>query len=387
MTTTIERPMFKAIVRMPRLNANEDEAKIAEILVAENQGFAATEKLFSLETTKASIDVEAPCAGTVVTMLVKEGDFLAVGMPLCHLLLADPENPGGLDIEWVESFEARQENIATGEARISTKARMRALALGVDWTCIVTDSGMVRVKDVEDYHAMTGATTAAITSPVLPSRFDALDAIIFGGGGHARAVVDAAQGSGYRFIGAVDARLAAGTPLLGNLQVLGGEALLQDLFDRGLRTAFVGVGGATSSRARAAVFERLSTIGFRLPSLVARSAHLGIDSRLGEATYLFPGANVGPAVQIGCNCIINQNVVIAHDSVIGNHVHLAPNAVVAGQCRVGPMSTIGMCATVMNGVTVGSDCLVHNNVALTQDVADGAVMTAHGALPPRQTGG
>lgn len=379
-----DEPLFKAIVKMPRLNANEDEAKVAGIFVSEGQSFAAEEQLFSLETTKAAIDVEAPCAGAIVTMFAKEGDFLAVGAPLCHMLLADQENGGGLDIEWVDSFEARQDDIARTEARISTKAKMRALALGVDWTGIVTNSGVIRVEDVEEHHRVTGGSVHSPVKPaaVIQSRFGVLDAIIFGGGGHARAVVDAAQGSGYRIIGAADARLSEGTPVLGNLEVLGGEALLQELFERGMRTAFVGVGGATSNRSRAAVYEMLSAIGFSLPPLVARSAYLGMNSELGAATYLFPGANVGPAVQIGSNCIINQNVVIAHDSVIGDHVHLAPNAVVAGQCRVGAMSTIGMCATVMNGVAVGLDCLVHNNVALTQDVADGTVMTTRGALAP-----
>lgn len=387
---TIEKPMHKAIVRMPRLNSNEDEAKVARILVREGESFAAEDHLFSVETTKAANDVEAPCAGTVVAILATEGDFLTVGAPLCHLLLTDTNNAGGLDIEWVESFDAQQGMAVEGEARISTKAKLRALALGVDWTAIATVSGVIRVKDVEDHHAALGGRPPSpiVAAPALQSRYGALDAIVFGGGGHARALLDTAQGSGYRIIGAADARLPVGTPVLGGLQVLGGEALLQEMFDRGLRTAFVGVGGATSSRARAAVYQMLSAIGFRLPPLVARSAHLGLDSTLGDATYLFPGASVGPAVRIGSNCIINQNVVIAHDSVIGDHVHLAPNAVVAGHCRVGDLSTIGMCATVMNGVAVGEDCLVHNNVALTQDVPDGTIMTARGAIAqPSRTAG
>ena len=72
---------------------------------------------------------------------------------------------------------------------------------------------------------------------------------------------------------------------------------------------------------------------------------------------------------------------IAHDSVIGDHVHLAPNAVIAGHCRIGSLSTIGMCATVMNQLSVGENCLVHNNVALTMDVADDTIVTARGAQP------
>lgn len=384
MMTVTDKTLHKAIVRMPRLNSNEDEAKIARILVKEGQSFGAAEQLFSLETTKAAIDVEAPCAGMIVTIMAKEGEFLSVGAPLCHIMLTERGEAAGLDVEWVDSFDVQSAPMEQGEARISTKAKLLAQSLGVDWTKIPSASGIIRIQDVETHHAAMGGSGSMArpsTTPVLQSRYDPLDAVIFGGGGHARALMDTAQGSGYRIIGAIDAVRPEGTPVLAGLKILGGESLLQDLFDRGVRTAFVGVGGATSNQARANVYHLLSAIGFSLPPLVARSAHLGMESTLGEATYLFPGASVGPAVRIGNNCIINQNVVIAHDSVIGDHVHLAPNAVVAGHCRVGTMSTIGMCATVMNQINVGENCLIHNNVALTQDVATDTIMTARGALP------
>ncbi len=377
--------LHRAIVRMPRLNSNEDEAKVARILVREGQAFEVGEQLFSLETTKAAVDVEAPCAGTIVAILAKEGDFLTVGAPLCHMVLVDRGDAGALDVEWVGSFDIPSVAAEDGEGRISTKARLLAQKLGLDWTKIASANGNIRVQDIEAHHAATGggaSTSPSLSAePVLQSRYDAMDAIILGGGGHARALMDAAQGSAYRIIGAVDARQPVGATVLGGVQILGDESLLQDLFDRGVRNAFVGVGGATSNRARRDVFHLLATIGFRLPSLVSRAAHLGVDSTLGEATYLFPGASVGPAVRIGDNCIINQNVVIAHDSVIGDHVHLAPNAVVAGHCRIDAMTTIGMCATVMNQVHVGENCLAHNNVALTQDVAADTIVSARGSLP------
>lgn len=370
--------MHKAIVRMPRLNANEDEAKLASIHVAEGSAFKQGDLLFSIETTKVAVDVEAPCDGEMVALLSKQGALVGVGSAMCHMHFAERAEAGELDIEWVDDFAQTAAASADGTPKISAKARLRAQALGVDLAQVPMTDGVIRVQDVEEYHARHGGTEAPAQAPAILSRYGPADAVIMGGGGHARAILDTAQGLGYRIIGATDAKLAIGSAVADGVAILGREDLLEELFARGVRTAFVGVGGATSNAARAAVYQRLVAIGFSLPPLIARTAYLGLGSSVGDATYLFPGANVGPAVSIGSNCIINQNAVIAHDSRIGDHVHLTPNAVIAGHCAVGSGSTIGMCATVLNSVSVGENCLVHNNVAVMRDLPDGTVLSAKG---------
>src|SRR3546814_14942211 len=86
------------------------------------------------------------------------------------------------------------------------------------------------------------------------------------------------RGSGFAVIGALDAAIVPGTPVAGDIRVLGDESLLDALYERGLRTAFVGVGGATSNAVRRRLFERLVARGFHLPPLVAETAYLGARS-------------------------------------------------------------------------------------------------------------
>ena len=376
---TSKTGLKKAIIKMPRLNANEDEASIVSIDVAEGGDFDTGQLLFVLETTKAATEVEAPCSGTINKILVSKGDMVAVGAPICEAMFESSAKSDVIDFEWADEIS---DEAATGPdkglVKISTKARMIAQKAGVDIDTIPAVGGAVRISDVEAF--IKANKSARKAGPLIRARYSAQHAVVFGGGGHARAIIDLAQHSGLSIIGGVDGKLAAGEPIIGSYEVLGDEQLLADLYDKGVRKALVGVGGAVSNKARAKIYQKLIDTGFELPSLVSKAAVTGLGLELGAASYIFGGANVGPAVSIGDNCIINQNAVIAHDSRIGDHVHLAPNAVIAGHCDIGEYTTIGMCATVINGARVGSSCLVHNTVAVTQNISDSTIVTANTQL-------
>lgn len=377
--------MKQAVVKMPRLNANEDEAIVAALHIGAGDSFDAGALLFTIETTKAANDIIAPAAGRIENIAVAKGDMVSVGALIAEILLAAETELSEGGFEWADG-EAKEIADAAGPdgVKISAKARMLARKLGVDIGSITPVNGAVRVEDVEA--AAKTAETATDTNlvakkqaaPAILQKYAANTAILYGGAGHARAIMDTARNSGYDIIGALDDGLPAGTSVMAGCEILGTGDLLPTLYDRGVRVALVGVGGPVSSAVRAKIFNLLVAAGFTLPPLISENAHLGMGAQLGLATYLFSGANVGPAVEIGNDCIINQNVVVAHDSIIGDHVHLAPNAVIAGHCRIGDHTTVGMCATVINGASIGKDCLIHNGVAITQDIADGRVVTQAG---------
>ncbi|WP_231958639.1 PglD-related sugar-binding protein [Altererythrobacter sp. B11] len=372
--------MHRAILAMPRLNANEDEARVAVLPLGADESFAEGDLLFTVETTKAANDVIAPCAGRVCRLLAAVDDLVPVGGPICEVELEQDVPVGELELTWIDRDADEALPVRT-ERHVSAKARQRAQELGVDIDEIRTANGEIRVRDVERLAASPSARRAKTTpSPAIRNRFGPADAVILGGAGHARTIMDALAGAGFRLVGAVDQAIPGGTRVLDELQVLGPEAMLAELRESGLRYAFIGVGGAVSNASRRKVFEKARSLGFELPPLVAKSAYLGRGSTLGAASYCLPGSSVGAAVTIGENCIVNQNAVICHDSQIGDDVHLAPNAVVAGHCHIGSGSTLGMCATLINGCRIGTDCLVHNNVSVTTDVADGAVLTLADAL-------
>lgn len=68
--------------RLPDLGEGIDSATVTAVLVRPGDAVAAGQAVLSVETDKASMEVEATDAGTVEAVLVKPGDKVPVGGPV-----------------------------------------------------------------------------------------------------------------------------------------------------------------------------------------------------------------------------------------------------------------------------------------------------------------
>lgn len=68
-----------ALYRMPEVAAGATDALLSEWLVAENAEFAQGDMLVTVETDKASVDIEAETAGVILRHLVEAGSRVEVG--------------------------------------------------------------------------------------------------------------------------------------------------------------------------------------------------------------------------------------------------------------------------------------------------------------------
>ncbi|TRW78583.1 2-oxo acid dehydrogenase subunit E2 [Mycolicibacterium sp. 018/SC-01/001] len=68
-----------ALYRMPEVAAGTTDALLSEWLVAENAEFAEGDTLVTVETDKASVDIEAETAGVILRHLVEAGTRVEVG--------------------------------------------------------------------------------------------------------------------------------------------------------------------------------------------------------------------------------------------------------------------------------------------------------------------
>lgn len=77
-----------------------DEVEVIEVLVSEGDSIVPEQSLVTVESDKASMEIPAPMAGTVTSVLVKNGDKISMGS---HLLVVDAatatngEDPGITD--------------------------------------------------------------------------------------------------------------------------------------------------------------------------------------------------------------------------------------------------------------------------------------------------
>ncbi|CAE6923177.1 Putative acetyltransferase EpsM [Paraburkholderia nemoris] len=197
-----------------------------------------------------------------------------------------------------------------------------------------------------------------------------MDILLFGGGGHCKAVIDVIEAEGnWRIAGIVEAPGSTARDVLG-YPVVGYDDNLADLL-RLCPNALVTVGQIKSPSIRQRIFTRLSEASFALPSIVSPLARVARSARLDAGSIVMHYAQVGPDASIGVNTIINTRALVEHDAVVGDHCHIATTAVLNGQVVVGDGTLIGSGAICREGITIGANCLIAMGSRVRKPVSDG----------------
>ena len=170
-------------LRVPLLNANEDEVAIVDVRVHEGAEVRSGDVLFVVESTKAALDVEAPCSGYVRNLRVEKGQRARVNSLLC-VLTASPDEP----FSTPDAAPAESER----PFRITRKAQELAERHGLDVSSLGL-TGIIKESDVERL-----LKTQARASAVAARKRERLQAppgagepvVVYGASGHARVLID-----------------------------------------------------------------------------------------------------------------------------------------------------------------------------------------------------
>jgi sugar O-acyltransferase (sialic acid O-acetyltransferase NeuD family) len=365
-------------VTIPLINANEPEAMIAEIFVLEGQQVEKNELLCTLETTKSTAEVYAEAAGYVRGLRFKPGDTAGSGDIFCYLA---PE-PGGIPLleepTLSGSGESKQE--IPENMRITEPALVLARRHSLDLKTLPYDI-LITERFVQEHlaHLAGAAPPPKFSKPLAP--FDTAAVLIYGGGGHAKMVIDLLRAlRTYRLTGIIDdgrrpGEMVSGVPILGGAEKLSLEA------NQGVRLAVNAVGGIGNIGVRVKIFHRLAEAGFVCPALAHPTAYLDSSARLAGGAQIFVHAYVGPDAHIGYGCIINTGAIISHDCQLGNYVNISPGAILAGEVKAGNGALVGMGATINLGVSIGAGARIGNGATIKKDVPDGTVVRAGATWP------
>ncbi len=365
------------LVTIPLLNPNETEALLAAVHVQEGQPVAAGDLLATLETTKSTADLTAERAGYVVGLRLAAGQTVQAGEALCYLA----EQP-----DWTLPVEAAPP--AASPAAPSTfnggppglRITQPALALARQHGLALERLPLDRLVTESLVRALleTPAPTAAAPGPA----FDPTALVIYGGGGHGKALIDLARRLGtYRLVGILDDGLPAGQTILG-LPVLGGAAELPRLYAQGVRLAINAVGGIGNLQTRLRIFEKLETAGFVCPTVVHPTAWVEASASLSPGVQVFAQAYVGSEARLGYGCIVNTGAIVSHDCQVGDYANLSPGAILAGEVTIGPGALVGMGATVNLRVTIGPGARIGNGATVKENVPERGVVPAGTIWPP-----
>lgn len=351
-------------VLLPLLNANEPEARLVQVHVRDGQPVQKGDLLFTIETTKAASDVEAPQSG-FVRLTASEGDTLPVGAVLAYITeTAEEEVSNSQDSVSGERLSASRQPV---DLRITKPARALAESLGLDLSALPTDRLITEAFIRQFTQSQNSSVTSSLNRPIIQSSNAQI--LLYGAGGHAKAVLEMIQAIGaFRLAGIVDDNPAlTGTSVLG-VPVLGTREALPGLLERGVFLAANGVGGIINIEIRVKLFELLAEYGFAFPILRHPRATVEPSAHLEDGVQVFANAYVGSSAVLREKCMVNTGAIVSHDCEIGRYAHIAPGCLLAGHVHVGERALVGMGVTAIIGLKIGAGARVGNGAVLLADV-------------------
>lgn len=364
--------MSQIPVAVPLLNANEPEARLVAIHVTEGQRVEKDSLLFTIETTKAAADVEAPAVG-FVRVVAHEGDTLAVGDTLAFItstadeVLASPTRsllPASGQVAASGAGPADPANL-----RITKPARALAETLGLDLAALPTGRLVTE--------ALVRSLAGQLATQLHLDNVDETSIIIYGAGGHAKSVMEmVAQAGAFHIVGIIDDNKALTGSLVLGIPVLGTRELLPQLVVQGVKLAANGVGGIIDIGVRVRLFELLAGSGFAFPALCHPRATVEPSAHVTDGVQVFANAYVGSEAVLHERCMVNTGAVVSHDCEIGAYSHIAPGALLAGHVHVGERALVGMGVTTIIGLKIGDGARIGNGAVLLADVPDKAIVPA-----------
>ena len=202
-----------------------------------------------------------------------------------------------------------------------------------------------------------------------------VEVIGLGAGGHAKVVIETLRLiGGCELTGLLDARRELwGTTVLG-IPVLGGDELLADLYARGVRHAFIGVGTVGDTAPRRRLYEEVRRRGFEVVRAIHPGATIAPTAEIGDGPTIMAGVVINAAARLGDNVIVNTGAIIEHDCVVKDHVHVATGARLSGEVIVDEGAHIGLGASIRQETRIGRNAVVGAGAVVVHDVPDEVVV-------------
>jgi len=168
--------------------------------------------------------------------------------------------------------------------------------------------------------------------------------ILIGGGGHCKSVIDVIeQENKFTIAGIIDKKELIGEEVLG-YNVIGCDDDLEAFF-KSYKHAIVTVGQIQSPNIRIKLFNKLKTIGYKLPTIISPLAYVSKHAFIDEGTIVMHQVLINASTKIEKNCIINTKALIEHDCLIESNCHISTASVVNGGTLVKEGTFFGSNAT------------------------------------------
>jgi sugar O-acyltransferase (sialic acid O-acetyltransferase NeuD family) len=368
------------IVAAPTISANEDTVTLVRWLKADGDAVRPGEMLCEVETTKATVEVEAD-AGGFLRRLAEEGAQLRVGAPLAALLDNADEDVAPL-------LARLAAPAAATEKRWTKKAEILAKRKGIDIEALArAKGGPVTEADLANMAAAPKPVLAL--APAAPARRiadlheDRYPAnrpervLLLGGGAGAGAMtVDVLSRVPHqRAVGILDSNAETHGKTVGGVPVLGAldrvDALWAEGFFDGAIILFT-----QDVVEREGVFRALKAKGIRFANVIDPTVEIRGGTAIGEGNLVMARVYFSTAVAIGDNNFFASHCCVEHHSRVGSHCAFGPRTTTSGAVTIGDRVKTGMAVAVEPYLSIGSDTMIASGCVITSDIPAGSLVRA-----------
>jgi sugar O-acyltransferase (sialic acid O-acetyltransferase NeuD family) len=177
---------------------------------------------------------------------------------------------------------------------------------------------------------------------------------LYGGGGHAKVILDILYRQKRLVAGIADDFLASARSELHGVPVSSTTDLLARIAQRNSCEGISWIVAIGNNLIRQSIAEKLSIQGAQFATVIHPSAQIALGVRIQPGTVVMANAVINTDAQIGHHAIINTAATIDHDCVIGDYAHIAPGCSLCGQVIVGSGALLGVGTKVKPAMEIGA---------------------------------
>lgn len=187
--------------------------------------------------------------------------------------------------------------------------------------------------------------------------------VLFGAGGHARVVADAARLAGHTLVKVLVDQITPGLHFAGlPVEPLSALAELPGV------AIHVAIGNCSVRLAQSLA---LAGQGHPLLTVLHPRSCIAADVLIGAGSLIAAGAIVAPGCELGVAAIVNHGAQVDHDCVIGAGTHIGPGVLLGGHVRIGMRTWLGIGSVLRDRLVVGDDVYLGAGSLLLKDLPTG----------------
>jgi sugar O-acyltransferase (sialic acid O-acetyltransferase NeuD family) len=344
-----------------KFNASDDYFNLTGVFFGQSEYVKIGDLIFSIESSKADIDIEADKNGYLYYNIV-QGQKIYVG-GLFYIISDEPILNWEIEFKKVNELTSNNTGLS-----ISNKAKVL-----IDLNEInPLDLGKTNIKEIDVLNYLKSNNKDNFKTLgnkyLIKNKENLTPVIIIGGGGGAKMSIDALKHSNqYQVVGILDDNLYIGHSVI-DVNVVGSINDVEMVLEFGINNFILAFGVLSERNVRYDLYLKLKQIGCNFPNIVHSKAVVEESVIMGDGNVILAQANIGSCVKMGNLNYINNNALISHDCELYDNIHLAPGSVLASSITIESNVLIGMNSTLYYGISIGYGATILNGLIINNSI-------------------